>query len=84
MTKEEIFNKLSAMLVEQFEIEKEKITLEANIVNDLDLDSIDMIDLIATLRRESNISFTPEDYKNVRTIANIVDAIYNKLNENKN
>ncbi|MDD6176741.1 MAG: acyl carrier protein [Succinivibrionaceae bacterium] len=84
MTKEEIFNKLSDMLVEQFEIEKEKITLEANIVNDLDLDSIDMIDLIATLRRESNISFTPEDYKNVRTIANIVDAIYNKLNENKN
>lgn len=84
MTKEEIFNKLSDMLVEQFEIEKEKITLEANIVNDLDLDSIDMIDLIATLRRESNISFTPEDYKNVRTIANIVDVIYNKLNENKN
>ena len=84
MTKEEIFNKLSDMLVEQFEIEKEKITLEANIVNDLDLDSIDMIDLIATLRRESNISYTPEDYKNVRTIANIVDAIYNKLNENKN
>ena len=84
MTKEEIFNKLSDMLVEQFEIVKEKITLEANIVNDLDLDSIDMIDLIATLRRESNISFTPEDYKNVRTIANIVDAIYNKLNENKN
>ena len=84
MTKEEIFNKLSDMLVEQFEIEKEKITLEANIVKDLDLDSIDMIDLIATLRRESNISFTPEDYKNVRTIAYIVDAIYNKLNENKN
>lgn len=79
MTKEEIFLGLKDTLVSTFELEEEKVTMEANIVTDLDLDSIDIMDLIAELRRKVKCSFTADDYKQVRTVGDIVDVIYNKL-----
>jgi acyl carrier protein len=82
MTKEEIFLGLKDTLVSTFELEEEKVTMEANIVTDLDLDSIDIMDLIAELRRKVKCSFTADDYKQVRTVGDIVDVIYNKLQEN--
>ena len=52
-TREEIFNTLRGVLIELFEIEPERITLEANLYTDLEIDSIDAIDLIDQVRRRT-------------------------------
>lgn len=79
MTKEEILNTLKGILEENFEIDPAKISENSNIVTDLDLDSIDAIDMIAEVQRSVKCRFTAEDFKQVKTIGDIVNVIYNKV-----
>lgn len=51
-TRDDIFNTLRAALVELFELEPERITLEANLYQDLEIDSIDAVDLIDHIKRQ--------------------------------
>ncbi len=76
VTKEEIFNKIADVLHETFEIPLEKITLEAKLFEDLDLDSIDALDLIVKLQHYTNRQITPEVFKLVRTVGDVVSAVY--------
>jgi acyl carrier protein len=76
MTKNDIFQKMKEILVETFELDPEKITPEARLLNDLDLDSIDAVDLIVKLQQYTNKKIDPETFKQVRTIQDVVDAIY--------
>jgi len=76
MTKNDIFQKMKEILVETFELDSEKITPEARLLNDLDLDSIDAVDLIVKLQQYTNKKIDPETFKQVRTIQDVVDAIY--------
>lgn len=75
-TKEEIYNKLSEILVSDFEIKKEDISLEANLFEDLDFDSIDAVDLAVRLQQFVNKKISPEDFKQIRTIEDVVEAIF--------
>lgn len=74
--KQEIFEYIQDVLVELFEIDREKITLEAQLNQDLDIDSIDAIDLILKLKEVSGRKISPEDFKHVRSVADIVDAVH--------
>ncbi len=74
-TREEIFNKLSDILVDDFEIDKELITPEANLFEDLDLDSIDAVDLAVKLQYFTNKKISPENFKQIRNINDVVNAI---------
>lgn len=76
MTKNDIFQKMKEILVETFELDPGKITPEARLLNDLDLDSIDAVDLIVKLQQYTNRKIDPETFKQVRTIQDVVDAIY--------
>ena len=82
MQKDEILKRMQEMMEELFDIEKEKVTLDAKLYEDLDLDSIDAIDLVVQIQKETKIKVQPEDFKNVRTIADVVDAVY-KLTSNE-
>ena len=73
---------MQEMMEELFDIEKEKVTLDAKLYEDLDLDSIDAIDLVVQIQKETKIKVQPEDFKNVRTVADVVDAVY-KLTSNE-
>ena len=75
MNKEQIFLSVSEILNETFEIPLEDISLESRIQDDLDLDSIDAVDLIVKLQKYTERSINPEDFKRVRTVRDIVDAI---------
>lgn len=75
MTKDEIFNKLKTILVDDFEIDEEKITNDANIVNDLDLDSIDVIDLIGKMKQFIPGKISPDTFKDVHTVSDVVAII---------
>ena len=75
-TKDEIYQQLVVILVEDFEVEENDISLEANLYTDLDLDSIDTVDLVIKLQEITGKSVNPETFKAVRTMQHVVDAVY--------
>lgn len=83
MEKNEIFEKMRKALVEDFDIDEGKITPEARLYEDLELDSIDAVDLIVKLKSMLPRNINPEVFKSVRTLQDVVDAIYNLIHETK-
>jgi acyl carrier protein len=75
MTKTEIFDNIAAILHETFEIPRENIKPESRIFEDLDLDSIDAVDLIVKLQNYTDRKIDPEVFKQVRTVNDVVEAI---------
>ena len=75
MTHEELFAMLSNILEEAFEVDADDITLEANLYEDLDLDSIDAVDLVVKLREQTGKKIEPDDFKQVRTVEDVIVAI---------
>lgn len=76
MTQEEIFEKLKQTLEETFEIEPETITMDSRLGEDLDIDSIDAIDLLAQLRPLiGRRKINPKDFYMMRTVGDVVRGI---------
>ena len=75
MTEQEIRQLLTDALVNLFEIEPERITPETNLYQDLEIDSIDAIDLIDHIKRESGRKLKADDFRNVRTVEDVVQAV---------
>lgn len=75
MEKEALFKEVKKILVEKFEVDESKIVMEANIVTDLDLDSIDIIDLILTLNTMLKLNMSAANFKDKRTLSEILDVI---------
>ncbi len=61
---------------EMFELAAEDIVPTANLNTDLDIDSIDAVDLMVRLRDITGKRINPEDFKNARTIQDVVDTVY--------
>lgn len=77
MSKEELYLKIKAILVDEFEIEEEKIKPEALIGDDLDMDSIDAIDLISKLKEFiPGGKVDPAIFKSVKSLQDVVDQVY--------
>ena len=74
-SQEEIFEKLKTILVDDFEIAPEKLTLDANLFEDLELDSIDAVDLAVKLQEFTEKKISPENFKQIRTVNDVVVAI---------
>lgn len=80
MTAEEIFDKVQAIIAEQFEIEAEKITMDTAFEDDLEADSLDLVDLAVSLEDEFEISETEEGVlEKIKTVGDIVNYIAKKL-----
>ncbi|MDR2213399.1 MAG: acyl carrier protein [Pseudomonadales bacterium] len=77
-TRQEIYDALRAALVELFEIEPERVTPAANLYSDLEIDSIDAVDLLDHIRRTTGRKLSANDFRNVRTIDDVVDAVWHK------
>lgn len=76
MTKQEILHYLSDILVEAFEIDPAQIVIAARLREDLDIDSIDAVDLMLKMRPHFGQGLQPEVFKSVRTIGDVVEALY--------
>lgn len=81
MTREEIFASLSHTLQEIFDVPAERITDQASLYEDLDLDSIDAIDLIARLQELTGKKIKPDQFKSARTVGDVVDHVQALLRE---
>lgn len=81
MTKQELFNHLATILHETFDIDTALIKPESRLNEDLDIDSIDAVDLIVKLKPIVGKRLQPDAFKSVRTLQNVVDALYGLLND---
>ncbi len=79
-SRDAIFALLRDALVELFELEPEQISLESNLYQDLEIDSIDAIDLIDHLKQQTGKKIAAENFKAVRTVADVVEAIAGLMN----
>ncbi|HSX90325.1 MAG TPA: acyl carrier protein [Pseudomonas sp.] len=79
-TREEVFATLRDALVELFELDAERITLDANLYQDLEIDSIDAVDLIDHIKRQTGKKIAAEEFKAVRTVGDVVEAVLNVVN----
>jgi acyl carrier protein len=79
MDKQAIFDKLKAALIEDFEMDEAKVTPEARLYEDLELDSIDAVDLIVKLKSLLPTNIDPEVFKTVRTVQDVADALQGLL-----
>lgn len=70
-----IFEHVASTLAELFDLDRAEITLESHLSEDLDIDSIDAIDLIVELKKYVGKKISPEDFKSVRTVGDIVNAV---------
>ena len=80
-TRTDIFAKLSEILVEIVEVEAAEISADAELYDDLDIDSIDAVDLIVRLKELTGKKVDPEDFKEIRTVDDVIDAIEVLLRE---
>jgi acyl carrier protein len=76
MTKDELFARIAAILNENFEIDRAKITPAARLFDDLDIDSIDAVDLIVQFKPLLGGSLQPDSFKSVRTVQDVVDVLH--------
>jgi acyl carrier protein len=75
MSKDELFVWVADLLAEMFELDRSALTLESNLYADLDIDSIDAVDLAVKLKQMTGKRLQPEVFKTIRTIADVVEAL---------
>ncbi|QBH98576.1 acyl carrier protein [Limnobaculum zhutongyuii] len=75
MDKQQILNEIQTIMVKLFELDADDIKLDAKLYEDLELDSIDAVDLVVHLQKMTGKKINPEVFKSVRTVEDVVNAI---------
>jgi acyl carrier protein len=76
MTKDDVFAKLKEVLVTEFELDPGAVRPESLLYEELDLDSIDAVDMIVRMKEYVQGKIDPALFKNARTVQDIVDILY--------
>ena len=79
MEKKEIFDIIKEYFISQFEVQEDKIAMEALLKDDLGLDSIDALDMIGMQEARLDMEIDGEELKNIRTVGDVVEFIYKKI-----
>ncbi len=81
MTKDAILDKLKQVMAETFQLDPNQIQPETHLFKDLDLDSIDAVELAIQLQAITGKRVKAEDFKEVRTVQDVVDTVHTMLVE---
>ena len=81
MTDVDIEKTIKDILVAEFACDPAALRPEVNLFTDLDLDSIDAVDLCVRLQQETKKKVTPEDFRQIRTLADVTKAVSKLVNE---
>lgn len=79
MTKQEILERIRKILADQLSIEPETIEMTSNIIEDLNVDSIDFVELVMSLESEFDMAIMDEEAERIRTVGDAVDFIHAHL-----
>jgi acyl carrier protein len=77
---EEIFQRI-VQVEELFDVDPRQVTPEARLYEDLDIDSIDAVDLVVELKKITGKKMQPDDFKSVRKVQDLIDAVSRLLNK---
>jgi acyl carrier protein len=75
----ELFDRFKKCAVEVLSVEEDKVVLEAKFGDDLDADSLDLVELVMALEEEFDISVPEEDLEGIDTVSQAVDLVKSKL-----
>ncbi|OSN09618.1 acyl carrier protein [Lonsdalea britannica] len=81
MNKNDIYQEVTGLLVKLFELDADDIKPESRLYEDLELDSIDAVDMVVHLQKRIGRKISPETFKSVRTVQDVVTAVEHLLNE---
>ena len=70
-----VFDKLKEIIMDQLDVEENEVTMDANIQEDLDADSLDMVDLVMSVEEEFDLKIEDEDVEKIKTVGDIVSFI---------
>lgn len=80
MTREDLFEKVKEIISETLSVEEEDITIDASFTDDLDADSLELVDLTMAFESEFGITIEDEEVESIKTVEDAVNAIADKLN----
>ena len=75
MDNDDVFAQLKAILVDQFELDESALTPDVDLYENLELDSIDAVDLLVQLKKITGKKISPDAFKDVRTIRDVLNAL---------
>ena len=81
MTKEEIAGIIKTFLIEEFEIDEEKINPDAHLKDDLGLESLDFVDIAVIVQKEFGLTLKGEEMTAIRTLDDLYEYIFNCINK---
>lgn len=81
ITRDDIFAILKGILVDEFEVVPENVVFNADLFNDLELDSVDAVDLAVRLQQHTGKKVSPAEFKQIRTVGDVVNAIVKLIQE---
>ena len=76
-----MFEKVRGIIAEKLSIDKEQITLESDFIDDLDIDSLDLGELVMNLEEELDMEISDEDIEKFKTVGDVVSYINNHHEE---
>ncbi len=79
MTKEEIIIKTNEFLIDEFEVDEDDISPEADLKETLELDSLDYVDLVVSVESNFNVKLDAEDFIDIVTLQNFYDLLEKKI-----
>ncbi|AUG98806.1 acyl carrier protein [Prodigiosinella confusarubida] len=81
MDKNEIYQEITGLLIKLFDLKVDDIKPESRLYEDLELDSIDAVDMVVHLQKRIGRKISAETFKSVRTVQDVVDAVESLINE---
>lgn len=82
MNQQEIINRINAFMVNDFEVDEQAITPDADLKETLDLDSLDYIDLVVAIEQNFGFKVKPEDFQTMKTIQDFYNYVFTRMETN--
>jgi acyl carrier protein len=76
-----VFDKIREIIVEQLDVDEDKVTTDASITEDLGADSLDVVDLVMSIEESFDLEIPDEEVENIKTVGDIVKFIEAKTEE---
>jgi acyl carrier protein len=83
MTREEVFEHVKTILVETLSVDEDKVTVEARFQEDLETDSLDLVELVMTMEERFGIKISDEEAAEIKTVGDAIEFVMARADDLK-